>query len=292
MTLTNYATIKQIRSESGFKPQRMYRDPVGKGDGSRLEFALNYSGGAKHDVVVSRDQLGSVGDADVDVYLGAASFTREDDANYTLDPEEGTITFNSAPNVNVQVFVTYWHSVISDDEIEECITWADDYINRETYQSFYTGGDTKDTYNDIFDGDGINKEFRLSRGRIFSLDSYDIDGTTSGLTQNEDYYLYPEENRIVLQNAPANDKRNVSFTYSYGVPINATVQELARIIAAMKAIGLGVNRTGKTGVATGKGSKRSFRESNRPVTSTKLLRERAEMNFKSIGYKVRVDFLE
>jgi len=289
--VSDYTTIRRVRAETGLRPTREWRDPIGTGDGTTTVFELNFAGQDKYHYVVSRDQAGSVSEADVDVYLNNST-TREDDANYTLDEEEGTITFTSAPANGHAVHCTYWHSPISDDEIEnECIPWAMDYIDRVTNQQFYTDGDSYSSQTDVWDGDGVTDSFRLSRGRIIEVTSYNIDGTTSGLTEDDDYYLYPKQHRIVFETPPANDKRNVQITYTYGTPINETVKELATILASIKAISMVICRTGQTGVVTGTGAQRSYRDSNRFVTQTKLLYERAELLFKQLGCKVQVSVI-
>lgn len=289
MAVTSYTTIKRVRAEAGLRPEKELREDLGDGDGSQVLFDLGYAGRDKRDWVVSRDQLGSVSDADVDVFLNDST-TREADANYTLDAEEGTITFASAPTSGHNVECTYWHSLIGDDEIEDdCIPYAMDKIDEKTYQSYYTTGDTLETYTDTWDGDGDTRSFRLSRGRISAVNSYTIDSVTTGYTENTDYYLYPREHRIVFESPPSNDRKNVSITYSYGTPISETVKRLATCIAAKTAISLSVGRMGVTGAATGTGSRRGYKDANRFVTQTKLLNEQIELIFKSLGCKVRVE---
>lgn len=164
-----------------------------------------------------------------------------------------------------------------------------DKIDEVTGQSYYTSGDTMLTQTDYFDGDGQTNSFRVSKGRIYSLNSYDIDDVTTGLTENTDYYLYPRKHRIVFETPPANDRKNVSITYSYGTLISETVKRLATCIAAKQAISLSVGRTGITGAATGTGSARSYKDSNRFVTQTKLLNEEIKELFSHLGCKVNVD---
>jgi len=288
LAVTNYTTIKRVRSLTGAKPIREWREKIGTGDGSTTVFDLGFAGGEKKHWVVSRDQLGSVGDEDVDVYLNNST-TREDEANYTLDAEEGTITFAVAPTDGHVIHCTYWHSPLADSEITDiCIPYAMDFIDRETDMSFYTDGDTYETQTDYFDGDGHTEEFYLSRHKVIAVTSYSVDGITSGYTENVDYFLYPKSNRIAFKTAPSNDRKNVMVTYTYGVPINATVQELADSLAGIKAIALMIGRTGKSGITTGTGSKRGYKDSNRFVTQTKLCYERINYNFKKLGVKVKV----
>jgi hypothetical protein len=289
MAVTNYTTIKRVRKEaSGAKPSREWREKIGVGTGSKLVFDLGFAGGEKQHFVTSRDELGSVGEDDVDVFLNDST-TREASSNYTLDEVEGTITFNTPPTDAYNVHCTYWHNVISDEEISTiCIPYAMDMIDRETDMSFYTDGDSYESETDNFDGDGVREEFYLSKHKVIAVTSYSIDAITSGLTENTDYYLYPKSNRIAFETPPANDRKNVQVTYTYGVPINQTVKDLADAIAAIKAISIITSRSGKTGKTTGTGSKRGYRDSNRPVTKTKLLRERIDDNFKRLGVKVKV----
>ena len=202
-----------------------------------------------------------------------------------------TITFDVAPTNAYAVHCTYWHSLLSDDELASAILWSMDTINRITNQSFYTGLESKDSQTDRFDGDGYKTEFRLSKGRIVALTSYSIDGITSGYVEDEDYYLYPESNRIAFESAPTLDRRNISVTYTYGIELNLSITELSVDLASIKGISLAIGRTGKTGLATGKGSKKSYRDSNRWVSQTKLLKERVEETFSFIGYKQIVDIV-
>ncbi len=291
MAVSSYTTIAKIRSEIGQRGEREWKEDIGDGDGSETVFELGFVGIEKKSYVVSRDQLGTVTDADVDVYLNDSG-TREADANYTLDKTEGTITFGSAPTDSFNIQCTYWHSLISDDEIEdECIVFAMDYIKQVCNQEFYTNSDTLSTETDTWDGDGVNVHFRVSMGRITAVNSYDVDDVTSGLTEGTNYWLKPKAHIVQFDSPPSKGVNNVSITYSYGTPINATVQELATVLASIKAISLLIGRTGLTGAKTGTGSKRSFKDSNRFVTQTKLLYERAEKLFKRVGLKIEVAFI-
>jgi len=286
--VTSYATIAKVRSQVGLRPEREWREDIGDGDGTKVLYELGYAGVKKKHYVVSRDQLGTVAIADVDVYLNDST-TRES-SGYTLDETEGTITFTSAPTDGYNVQCTYWHSLLSDDEIEdECIPWAMDQIDMITNQSYYTSGDTYETTTDTWDGDGETDSFRLSKGRITAVNSYTIDSATTGFTENTDYYLYPKAHRIVFETPPSNDRKNVSITYSYGTEINETVKELATCLAALKAIRLSVGRTGLTGLVTGTGAKRGYKDSNRFVTQTKLLQESIARNFQYLGCKINID---
>lgn len=289
MSVSAYTSILKIRSEAGLRPEMEWREELEQGDGSRVVFDLGYVGRDKRDWVVSRDQLGSVAEIDVDVFLNDSA-TREADANYTLDEEEGIITFATAPTSGHNVHCTYWHSLIGDAEItNDCIPYAMDLIDNETGQSFYTGSDTLETYTEYWDGDSEQTSFRLSRGRITAVDSYIIDTATTGYTENTDYYLYPREHRIVFETPPSSDHKNVSITYSYGTPINETVKKLATYIAAKAAIKMSVGRMGLTGATTGTGSRRGYKDSNRFVTQIKLINEEILMMFRKLGCKIRVE---
>ena len=292
MAVTNYTTIRKVRAEAGLRPEREWREQLSDSDGAdgtEVLFDMGFAGRDKRHYVVSRDQLGTVAEADVDVYLNDST-TRETSTNYALDEEEGSIAFTSAPTITYPVHCTYWHSLISDDEIEdESIPYAMALIDNITNQAYYTAGDTYLSHTDYWDGDGETVSFRLSKGRIIAVSSYTIDGATTGFTEDTDYYLYPRKHRIVFETPPSYDRKNVSITYTYATLITETVKRLATCIAAKHAISLSVGRSGLTGVTTGTGSRRSYKDSNRFVTQTKLLNEEIEYLFSKLGCKVNVD---
>jgi len=286
--VTNYATIVKVRSETGHRPEKEYKELLGTGDGSATVFDLGFITRDKKHYLVSRDQAGTVSTADLDVYVNDVL---QATSAYTIDEDEGTITFTSAPGDGLSVKATYWHSYISDDEIEdECIAWAMDFINLVTGASYYTAGDAYESQTDVWDGDGNTASFRLSKGRIIAVSSYDIDDVTTGLTENTDYYLYPEARRIVFETPPANDHKNVSITYTYGIPITSTVQELATILASIKALSLTMGRTGMTGnVESTMNKRRSYKDSTRYKSQLNELYNRAEYLFTYLGVKIQVD---
>ncbi|MHA1330682.1 MAG: DUF2460 domain-containing protein [Candidatus Hodarchaeales archaeon] len=285
--VSDYTTITKVRSETGHRPEKEYKEEIGTGDGSTTEFDLGFISRDKRHYLVSRDQAGSVSSADLDVYVDDV---KQSTSSYSIDADEGTIIFDSAPNNGTTIKATYWHSYISDDEIEnQCIAWAMDFINRVTQTSYYTDGDSYESTTDTWDGDGNTTSFRLSKGRIIAVTSYNIDGTTSGLTENTDYYLYPKQRRIVFETPPANDHRNVSITYTYGTPINGTVQELATILASIKALSLTMGRTGLTGsVDSTRSSRRSYKSTTRYRSQLNELYSRAEYLFTYLGCKIEV----
>ena len=172
MVLTQYTTIQRVRRAAGVDKNKVRKENVGTGDGTTTVFTV------RNPKIVSDDYGGTPVSADVKIYLDNSD-TPENSTNYTIDAETGEVTFNAAPTAGFKVEATYWHSMISDDDIEELIDFADLDINEKTSRSFYSGADTKLQHTQYWDGDSITKTFFFDLMPLFSVQSITVNNNAS-----------------------------------------------------------------------------------------------------------------
>ncbi len=284
MALTAYTTIKKTRRAAGVNIKKERKEPIGAGDGDTVTFQVRYP------MICSKDYAGSPDSTDIYVYLDNSD-TPEDSGNYSIDAEAGEITFNSAPAAADVVETTYWHSTVSDDDIDEAISLADKDINDTTYRSFYDISDTKLQWTQKWNGTGKRRTFFFEYLPLTSVQSLTVDGN-AGYVEDTDYYLYPrsaEAHWIEFESAPTNDKKNISITYDYGEAITDVVTRLSTILAAEKIVLDEMARRGTSGSQADITSSGKIRGStNRFVNTLKFLERQEKRYWGIIGNNYRI----
>jgi hypothetical protein len=257
------------------------KENVGTGDGSTTVFTL------KNSKIVSKDYTGSPAASDIYIYLNNSD-TPETSTNYSIDAESGEVTFNSAPSAGYKIEATYWHSTISDDDIENLITFADSYINDESGRSFPTSGDVYLQHTQYWDGDGKTKTFFFERMPLYSVQSITVDGNSS-LTVDTDYYLYPTNTEaywIEFETTPSNDNKNVYITYEYGQQLTDIVTRLSTNLAAQEAVEQELARRGTSGAAINvKSTGKIVGSTNRYINTLRVLRIKEDKLWELVGRK-------
>lgn len=284
MALSAYTTIQRVRKAAGVDIKRESKQNLGTGDGNKTTFSVRYP------KICSRDYAGSPASDDIFIYLDN-SITPESSGNYTIDAENGDVIFNTAPGSGQKAEATYWHSTLSDDDIDELIAIADLVINRETSRSFYTVSDTKLQHTQYWDGNGRRKKFMFEKLALFAIQSISVDGVTS-YVEDTDYYLYPtsaEAYWIEFEVSPSSDNKNIFITYDYGLALDDIVTRLSTNLAAQEAVNMEMARRGTSGseVTTTKGGK--IRGStNRFINTLKMLQVKEKAYWALIGSRIHV----
>ncbi|MFQ5531113.1 MAG: hypothetical protein ACE5ES_00700 [Candidatus Nanoarchaeia archaeon] len=214
-----YSTVRAVRRKAGKRVKRETGIKIGTGDGSnKTFFVLN-------GFVCDGNGDGIIDSNDYTVYVDGTAVAVD-----AVFPDSGKIILNAAPINGSTVTIDYWYSDIPDSEIIEEIQNASRAIENKTRTKF----DRENSVQEIWDGDGYTKTFYFTKKPVYEIVSYDVDGETTGLTEGEDYFLYPDPNRalwITFYTAPLNDNQNVKITYKYGEQ-NAFVSSWVTISAA------------------------------------------------------------
>jgi len=284
MALTAYTTIKRVRKAAGVDLKQERKENVDTGDGTTVVFHI------RHPKICSKDYAGSPAEDDIYIYLDNSN-TPELSSAYSIDVDIGEITMNSAPDSGVKVEVTYWHSTISDDDIEELIALADLQINQDTARSFYSLSDTKLQQTQYWDGNGRKKRFFFEKLALFSVQSISVDGRTN-MVEDTDYYLYPksaEAHWIEFETPPTFDNKNIAITYEYGLALDDLVTRLSTNLAAQEAVTMELARRGTTGaevITTGAGKIRG--STNRYINTLKMLMLKEKKYWELVGNRLKI----
>ena len=203
--MVNYTTIKEVRLLSGHRAKREEGIRIGTGDGSSTIFYI-----PKRAFIVDGNGDQIIDGLDYTVYVDGTAVTVDE-----VVTDQGKFTLNVAPADETAVTIDFFTSNVSDDEILHNIEHYSKLIERITNNVYGRDNITTDT----FSGDGNKKWFEFGNYPVYQINSYSIDGTTTGLTEGEDYFLRPKTDRalwIEFYVPPVTDQNNVSITYAFG----------------------------------------------------------------------------
>jgi hypothetical protein len=277
-----YSTIRAVRRIAGKRVKREIRIRIGDGDGSNTTFYLlngHMCDGNGDQVIDTNDVTVETG-ADLD-NLSTATIT-------DLYPDSGKIILSVAPTNGHIVVITYWYSDVPDSEVIEEIRNASKRIELKTRTKF----DREQSVTEKWDGDGIKKTFHFKKGHpVYQIDSYSIDSETSGLTEGEDYWLYPDSSRalwITFYNAPLADAQNVQLTYKYGEQ-NALVNEWVTKAAARSLILNELGSRGNVGTYIAPDADEVVFTSDKTYSLYRLLGDEMKTLEEDIGGKIGIE---
>jgi hypothetical protein len=172
---------------------------------------------------------GSVTTADITVYDDGTSV-----AVTSIDIDINQVVLTAAPAAASVMTADYiWHT-IKESEITTAIANADARIDRATGYK----GSAANVYTQYWNGDGENRVFHFDHRPVTAINSYDIDGVTSGLTELTHYWLQPVPTRafwIEFLSAPTTDHQNVKIVYQYG-EVDTVVAQLSMYMAAVEIL--------------------------------------------------------
>jgi len=199
--MVGYSTLKEVRRAIGSLPKYSRGISLGTGNNANKDFYITEG----FLVDGNGDELVDI--EDITVYVTASEVTVS-----SIDVDKKKVTLSAAPGTDAAVTADYFWSPIPDSEILPEIENFSSIIEGRTNQKY--GRDNEKTQ--YWDGDGKNNRFYFDHVPMYSLDSYEIDSVTSGLTENTDYWLYPDNLNaqwIEFLTSPLPDRKNIKIVY-------------------------------------------------------------------------------
>jgi len=199
-------------------------------DGVLTEFKIPAVGDRKSYIVdQTADKTSTITVADITVYVNGTPVTVS-----SIDEDEGSLILASAPLTGDVVTADYMWSEVSDNEIIEGMNIATEIVQ----QIIRGANDVSNTYTQLIDGNGVDREFEFEHADVTSVDTVTVNGTV--LTENTDYYLYKHERTnlywyIKFKTPPIAKEHVISIDYTYG-ELKYMYTRLANLHAARHVI--------------------------------------------------------
>jgi len=222
-----YATSQELWKNLGKDAYTKVRSEiVGTGDASTTVFSLD------HDNLISGSNT---------IYTDSTVVST---GSYSINLDDGKITFSSAPASGSVITADYDYADIPDSWIQEILKQADDELERITGRTFTSSTN----YTEYLDVEESQSTFYLKNYPIIKInyvsantassvaDTPAWSASTEGL--GNDFIVDSDSGRIrYIDNLPSKGERRLKVNYDYGYStIPETIKELAILLAIRKMV--------------------------------------------------------